>query len=166
MYDKEDWAQIEEFPDYYVSTFGEVMNYNTKKLLKPSRTSRGSLKVGLISGGVQYSRVVKLLVAKAFVFGETDIFDTPINLDGDPTNNHVDNIVWRPRWFAVKYTRQFKENYVNELRGPIKDLDRGTIYNTVRDASIDNGLLFKEVFNSCLTGEVVAPTWQAFSWIH
>jgi hypothetical protein len=165
MYDVEDWAQIPEFPDYYVSTFGEVMNFETKRILKPSYTSRGALKVGLISGGRQHARVLKLLVARAFVYGETDIFDTPINLDGNPHNNCVDNLVWRPRWFALKYTRQFKETYSNEVRGPIKDLDSGTIYTTVRDASIDNGLLFKEVFASCLSGEVVAPTWQAFEWI-
>lgn len=165
MYDLEDWAQISEFPDYYVSTFGEVMNFETKRILKPSSTSRGALKVGLISGGKQHTRVVKLLVARAFVYGETDIFDTPINLDGNARNNHVENIAWRPRWFAIKYTRQFKDSYPNEKRGPVKDLDSGDIYPTVRYAAVENGLLFKEVFTSCLTGEVVFPTWQAFEWI-
>lgn len=165
MYDIEEWVVIDDFPDYSVSTFGEVINNRTKKLLKPTRTSRGAYKVGLIKEGVQHTRTIKLLVAKTFVYGETDIFDTPINLDGNHRNNHVDNIVWRPRWFAIKYTRQFKDNYVNVDRGPIKDLDSGTLYNNVYEASVDNGLLFKDVFSSCLSGDVVFPTWQAFSWI-
>ena len=164
MYDVENWFVLTEFPDYSVSTFGEIMNNKTKRLLKQTKTPRGSFKVGLIKDGLQYSRIVKLLVARTFIYGETEIFDTPINLDGDQRNNRVDNLVWRPRWFALNYTRQFKNPNGNQNIGPVVDVDSGELYETIRSAAIENGLLIDEIFESCISGDRVFPTWQKFTF--
>lgn len=164
MYDEEDWFVLEEFPEYSISTFGEVMNNKTKRLMKSSITARGSVKVGLTSGGRQHSRLIKLLVARTFIYGETDIFDTPINLDGDPLNNRVDNLVWRPRWFSLKYTKQFKVFPLYIGVGPILEVDSGELHADILSAAVSNGLLFEDVYASCINKVRIFPTWQLFTF--
>ena len=97
---------IEGFPNYEITNFGRVFNVKTGREMTLSPTMSGDLTVGLVRDGIQYRRSVKNLVARAFVPGETSIYDTPIQIDRDKYNLHVSNIVWRPRWFAIKYALQ------------------------------------------------------------
>ena len=166
MIEHELWVPIQEFQNYEISSYGRIRNAHTGRLIQPSLSSREAHKIGLVVDGRQYTRSLRTLVANAFVPGSDEIFDTAINLDGDKTNNEASNLVWRPRWFALKYARQFNDEYLNTRRGPINDVDDGILYDTVYDASVANGLLFKDVFSSCLNATAVFPTWQIFEWIH
>jgi hypothetical protein len=164
---EEEWIEIYEFPGYSVSSLGQIRNDLTGRILKQSPTIRGSLKVGLIRDGIQYTKGVSALVAEAFLpKPENPLFDTPINKDTNKANNQVYNLEWRPRWYAIKYSRQFKERYQHQYTGPILDCETGDRYETVEHASIVNGLLFKDVFLGCLSQEPVFPTWQTFEWLH
>lgn len=160
---EERWSTIEEFPTYKVSNFGDVLNQSSGKLMKQSQTRTGLSKVGMVSGGVQYTRGVAVLVAEAFVFGRSDIFDTPIHLDGNQQNNRCDNLLWRPRWFAWKYARQFEDSPHNE-RGPILDLATDLWYDTVLDAAMANGILVRDILKSVPTKIGTFPTFQIFSF--
>lgn len=161
----ETWLKIKEFPQYSVSNEGRIRNEDRKRPVQVSHTQAGASKVGLVSGGKQYTRSVKVLVAEAFVEGRTTTFDTPINLDGDPTNNHAENIVWRPRWFACKYKMQFDDVHKYIGMGPIKNRQTGIEYVDVVEASIMNGLLFHEVHLALVSKSPVFPTWNIFDWI-
>ena len=66
----------------------------------------GVVFVGLFNRG-QHKKGVARLVAQAFIERNFPAYNTPINIDGDRWNNSVNNLAWRPRWFAVKYNRQF-----------------------------------------------------------
>ncbi len=160
---EERWSTIEEYPTYKVSNYGDVFNQTTGKRMKESVTRTGLVKVGLVSSGVQYTRGVAVLVAEAFVFGRSDIFDTPIHLDGDQSNNREDNLEWRPRWFAWKYARQFSETS-NHNRGPVLDLSSGFWYTTLLEAAMTNGLLIKDILRSITFQQEVFPTKQIFSF--
>jgi hypothetical protein len=160
------WVEIPDFPRYSISSNGEVVNNVTHRVLQQSTTPRGEPKVGLVDGGKQYTRSVKLLVAEAFVEGRNEIFDTPIHLDGNRLNNRADNLAWRPRWFAVKYSMQFTRDYHNSERGPIRDVETGEVYPSVYEVGVMNGLLFKDVFVNCLSEEPCFPTGQRFEWLH
>ena len=105
----EEWKTIEEFPNYDISNYGNIANNFNEVLLEVSKTKQGALKVGLVKDGKQYTRSVKVLVAEAFVIGQTDIFDTPILLDGNQSNCSAWNIEWRPRWHAWNYSYQFND---------------------------------------------------------
>lgn len=146
----EEWVRLEEFPMYKISNFGNVMNDNSKKLVAKSLTKQGGVKVGLVSGGRQHTRSVAVLVAKIFVPGNDELFNTPIHLDADQRNCEANNLMWRPRWFAYKYHQQFTEMHQDRLEtyasmGPVIDLDNRTLYATVLETAQTNGLLMYDI---------------------
>ena len=161
----EEWVRLDEFPMYAISSLGQIVNQDTGKVLKTSSTRAGATKVGLVVGGVQYARSVKVLVAQAFVPGSSALFDTPINLDGDPTNNTALNLAWRPRWFAWKYTHQFTEISVFQGRGPLYDVDTQHRYIDIVECSLTHGLLFRDVRSGIVSKQKIFPTWQLFDWV-
>jgi hypothetical protein len=146
-----------------VITAESLIVKNSDRVLKESLTRSGLVKIGMVSGGVQHTRSVALLVATSFVIGRDEIFDTPIHLDGDPQNNHADNLVWRPRWFAWKYTRQFSDDK-HQHRGPLLDITTGVWYLTMLEAATTHGLLMDDIWKSVIHKQKVFPTWQIFSF--
>jgi hypothetical protein len=160
-----EWKSIPEFPNYSVSLFGEVRNEETDRVMTILQNQSGLAQVGMTKGGVQYRRGVALLVAKAFLDPPSPpTFDTPINLDGDRLNNHYENLMWRPRWFAIMYHQQF----YNDKRGfkkPVRELSSGNVYPTSWDAAIEFGLLDREIMIATLNRTYVWPTYQRFQLI-
>lgn len=155
------WSVIPEFPDYSVSTEGEIRNNETERVLRPTANQSGLAQVGLMKDGRQYKRGVALIVAKAFIEQPNDRFNTPINLNGDRMDNRVDNLEWRPRWFAVKYHQQFH----NDLRGfdrPIEDVATGEQFETSWEAATKYGLIDREILMATLNRTHVWPTYQKF----
>jgi NUMOD4 motif len=162
---EEYWREIENFPDYSVSNRGRVRTDKTGRILALSVNQYGLLQVGLMRDGIQYHRSVPLLVAKAFIIQPTGPFDTPINLDGDRHNNSVENLVWRPRWFAIKYNRQFKYPYPNRIVAPLEDLKTGEVSDNSFECAKRYGLLEDEVVFSVLNHTYCWPTYQEFGII-
>lgn len=156
------WEPIPEFPGYSVSYAGAVRNDETDRILSPTINQNNVLQVGLVKEGTQYKRGVALLVARAFLpppFPEA--FNTPINLDGDRTNNHVDNLMWRPRWFAIQYHRQFY-NGKRGFREPVVETNTGERFPSSWEAAIKYGLLDREIMIATLNMTYVWPTYQEF----
>jgi hypothetical protein len=158
----EKWKPIPKFPGYSVSNHGRIMAEKTGRLLALSDNQYGVQCVGLMLDGEQRHRSVPKLVATAFLPQFTDVFDTPINLDGDRHNNHVSNLVWRPRWFAVKYNRQFREPYPHSITEPIMDMKTREISPNSFEAAKRYGLLEQDLVMSILERTVVWPTYQEF----
>ena len=81
------WKRIND-TNYYVSDVGEVKN-KKGKLLKPSKTYNGYLRVNINGRLVRIHRIV----AEAFI---PNTFDLPqVNhKDGNKTNNTIDNLEW------------------------------------------------------------------------
>lgn len=147
------WKVIEEFPNYEVSDRGDVVNRTTGRLMQQSHTQAGQVKVGLVGeDGKQKSRSVKVLVAEAFVDGKSATYDTPINLDGNPENNNASNIKWRPRWFALRWMRQYTEiangEYEFYFVKPVYCINQKEYYDHMHHAAVVNGTLPWEVFLS------------------
>ncbi len=158
----ERWEPIPLFPDYSVSDHGRVRSDKFGRLISLSVTQYGLVQVGMTRDGVQRHRSVPLLVAKAFIPEPGGPFDTPINLDGDRWNNHFSNLMWRPRWFAIKYNRQFKYPYPNSILEPIRDLKTGEVSANSRACFKRYGLLEQDLVLSILNRTYVWPTYQEF----
>lgn len=129
----EHWLEIEDFPNYEVSSHGRVRNKRTERILKPMDNRRGALMVFLHRDGQGYSKALRRLVAEAFEpMGDRDDL-TPIHLDCDYTNCAIDNLEWKPRWMAQAWTKQNK-------RGPassrtIVDLTTGETWENALAAA-------------------------------
>lgn len=154
--------QIPAFPRYSVSNMGGVRNDDTGRYMLFQQNQHGNVHVGLMCGGVQCKRSVPLLVARAFVPRHPqEAFDTPINLNGDRWDNAADNLVWRPRWFALKYHQQFQE----PPRGfdvPIVEVKSGEVFDTSWIAATKYGLLDSEIVTATMCRSYVWPTYQEF----
>jgi len=98
---------IEDYPNYEVSTLGRVRNGITGRFLTLVRNpTNGWYFVNLSRDGQQRTMSVHRLVAEAFLYEPKDPNTSIIQRDGDRSNNNVDNLVWKPRWFAVMYMRE------------------------------------------------------------
>jgi hypothetical protein len=157
------WRKIPKFENYSVSNHGRIRNDVTDRIMALGENQFGVVKVGMMREGKQYDRSVSLLVAKAFL-GEPrfETFDSAINLDGDRHNNHVDNLVWRPRWFAAKYNRQFREPYKFPIPNKIEDMDSGEISENSWHCATRYGLLEQDLVLSIFNRTYVWPTYQQF----
>jgi len=155
---------IEGFPNYGVTHRGEVFNLDTGRNMVLSPTMNGDLTVGLVRDRHQYRYSVKGLVARAFVPGEDEIFNTPILLDNDKTNLRIENIVWRPRWFAWQYTRQFAEPRSWHVFGPLMDVETLSEYDNYIDAATRHGLLCEDIRESIYNQKRTFPTQQLFAY--
>lgn len=160
------WRPIEDFPGYSVSNFGRVRNDDTDRILALQRNQHGVINVGLVRDGRQYKRSVALLVCQTWLTETMEAFDTPIHLDGDPGNNHIDNLMWRPRWFAVKYARQFSDPRIPHIREQIQEITTGFRFNNSMHAATTFGLLDEEIKKSLMHRTYVWPTYQRFRIVH
>jgi hypothetical protein len=157
-----EWRRIDSFPSYSVSNVGTVRNEDTGKYMALLVNQRGIVNVGLTKHYTQYKRAVGLLVAKAFIEDpNNEAFDAPINLDGDRTNNRVDNLLWRPRWFARKYYTQFSQPHIDSRR-PVVNVETEEVFFNAWVASLTYGVLHRDVVLSLLTRSAVWPIRQHF----
>lgn len=148
------WHELEEFPDYAVSSLGEVFNIKTGMPRKLSINQHGIVKVSMYKNRRELiTRSVAVMVADAFVEGRTDLFNTPIHLDGDRENCRADNLMWRPRWFAVQYHRQFESDVFHKMNVHIVDVDTGKEYYSVKEVCMDLGLYYNDVYRSYIHEE-------------
>lgn len=170
---QEEWAVIESHPAYQISNTGYIMRDETGEILAHSFTAQGAPKISLMNEERNHRDTVslKVLVARAFVSGQDGIFNTPICLDGDQRNVHASNLVWRPRWFAIRYTLQFKPENTEHYDGlytlwKVRDLGTGEMYKNVKDAGVAHGLLWRDVYLSIVHENYPCfPTHQRFEYV-
>jgi hypothetical protein len=160
-----DWVPVEGFPGYSINPLGQVAKDSTGRLLIPRYNQYGVPYVGLMREWQQCSRSLPRLVARAFLPAPSDIFDTPIQLDGDRSNCRADNLMWRPRWYAVQYNRQFDDRYDHPINSPVRERhDRERFPNSLA-AACRYGLLEREVVLSILNRTPTWPTYQYFELV-
>ena len=162
----EEFRQIEEFPNYEVSNLGNFRKHSRNDGLTLSPTLYGDLTVGMTKCGRQYRYSAKGIVARVWVDGWTPIFNTPIQKDGDRTNLRASNIVWRPRWFAIAYTKQFQKEEDWWFVGPVVDDTTGESYKTMIEAAIDTGTLVYDLRLGIMNKEPVFPTGSIFKFVY
>lgn len=161
----DDWKTVQGFPEYSINRLGEVKRKSNNRLLTYKVNQYNVIYVGLMRDNRQRQRSVALLVASTFLPHSNEAMDTPIHLNGDRFDNRVENLVWRPRWFAVQYNRQFKHGYDNPIVVPIEDLETREQFATSFDCAIKYGLLERDVVLSILNRTYTWPTYQQFGII-
>lgn len=160
-----DWIPVEGFPGYSINPLGQVAKDSTGRLLVPRYNQYGVPYVGLMREWQQCSRSLPRLVARAFLPRPSDIFDTPIQIDGDRSNCRVDNLMWRPRWYAIHYNRQFENRYDYPINSPIRAINERERFPNSLAAACRYGLLEREVVLSIRNRTPAWPTYQSFELV-
>ncbi len=130
--------------------------------MKLTMNRENILTVGLMHCGTQFRRSVPVLVANEFVPGGTEYFDTPIHLDGDPENARANNLTWRPRWFAVKYKRQFPPFGDSLIPRSIRNIKTGDVFADSFECAKWYGVLEWDLYESINMRTFVWPIMQQF----
>lgn len=163
----QEWASLETlgFPGYEVSNDGLVKNVVTGRILKMSSNQEGIVRVGLMKReeGKQCTVSLIRLVARMFVQGRSATFDTPIQLNGNRSDCSAENLMWRPRWFAVKFYRQFETTTDPLFKAKIYDVETSREYMDSREAASVNGLIEQDILLSVANNSPCFPTWQRFA---
>lgn len=162
---EEQWAQIEEFGDYSISDKGRV-KYEPTGYIKTASVNRQGIEHVLFSvGGSQSRREVIRLVAEAFLPPPSPShFDTPINLNGNRSDNRVNNLMWRPRWFAVKYNYQMLTLGRLPDFPDVIDLDTGEVTTDLYSLITREGLLASDLYEAIDCNTYVFPTNHRYGW--
>lgn len=159
---EEVWKVVSEFPKYRVSSLGYVQHQDKKRDLTCFVNNTGVPYVSLTFNGKTYSRSLALLVAQTFLGKPRyPTFDTPINLNGDRLDNTIQNLMWRPRWFATIYHRQFS-NGIRGFKTPVEITQTGEQFPNSWEAAIKYGLLDIDILVDTMNGNPVWPTGQFF----
>lgn len=160
----EQWVPLLGYPGYSISNLGTIRNDNRDRLLKVVRLKTNYTYVGLVKEGVQVNRSVSKLVAEAFLPSPaTSTFTTPIHFDGDLANCRVDNLDWRPRWFAIKHTRQFRLS-LPDYPDPVREIKTREVFDNSWKAVFKFGLLYMDLILSIHNKTYVFPTMQSYEW--
>lgn len=159
----DEWVPVERFPGYSVNPLGQVRKDSTGRILTLRLNQFGVPYVGMMRGFKQCNRVLPRLVAKTFIPQPNKMWDTPVNLDGDRTNCRVDNLAWRPLWYAEQYNNQFsKERYEHPIAAPIREADTDEEFPHSLAAGCRYGLLERDVVLSILNNTLTWLTFQRF----
>jgi NUMOD4 motif len=162
----ETWEIIEEFPDYMVSDLGRVANRSTGQLLTMSLVQYGVPTVGLMRDDKQHRRSVPMLVAKTFLPAPPrEDFDTPIHLDGNRSNCKADNLMWRPRWFAIRFHRERRIGQYEEWPVLVQNQNTGEVFRSIKECARVYGLLETELHLGIANKEPVFPEGAYFRFI-
>jgi len=161
-----EWRLIDEFPGYEVSNAGTVRNCRTKRVLSIFVNKNNTPYVAFSRQGKQFNKSLPVLVAEIFLPApEKETFTTPIHLNGDRTDCAAHNLMWRPRWFAIEFHKQFEEVFNGE-RSVVRVSPPGLTL-TAKQASMKYGLLLKDIINAATTQDearkLVWPTLQRFN---
>lgn len=124
------WRSIPSFPVYSASNYGRIRNDGTGRIMHVYVNPRGYLQLTLRRDNQQIAARVHRLVAEAFLGGPHPGFDVN-HIDGDKTNNCIENLEWCTR----------KENVSHAIRtgirpGPrrkaVKIIDTGEEFVSLR----------------------------------
>lgn len=166
MAERDEWRPVRGFPGYSINPLGQVSRDSTGRLLIPRYNQYGVPYVGLMREWQQCIRSLPKLVAHAFLPQPSEIFDTPIQIDGDRSNCQADNLMWRPRWYAVLYNRQFEDRYDSPIDAPVRAKNEGERFPDSLAAAQRYGLLEREVVLSVINRTPAWPTYQYFELVH
>ena len=154
------WRQIDEFPNYSVSPQGRVINNSTYRELRHSFVQYGTPTVGLNYKGIVYRRSVSLLVARAWL-AEPQRYDftTPIHLDANRANCNVENLMWRPRWFAIQFHKERKNSPFPKWKKDFVIIETQEVFRQPYDCAGVHGILEWDVYRSIYDKRPIFPQW-------
>lgn len=162
----ERWEQLFDFPLYEVSSFGKVRNIASGTELKPQSNQSGILMVALRHHGRTHMKSVSLLVCNEFngepPNSELGMSYSPMHIDHDRSNCSASNLVWRPRWYAIKYMQEWRDGPKSYQK--VIHIPTVTKYDSAWAAAHSVGMLEHQVLRQCddhlIHGDICGSSWM------
>lgn len=105
-----EWRDIEDFPNWGVSENGLVVSDWTSRAMAINQNQQGLAIVKMTRDGKQFTRSLALLVAKAYLEPPPNpAYNSIVHLNGDRMDCRATNLMWRPRWYALRYHAMFDD---------------------------------------------------------
>ena len=134
---EEIWKPVNEFPNYHISTFGNIKNVITNKPLKTSLKG-GYLSVSLVNNYNRSSYKISRLVALTFIENPENKLEVN-HKDKNKLNNKIDNLEWMTRQENNIHRCQGINITTNKNKALYKiDKNNGQIlesYNSIEEAA-------------------------------
>lgn len=146
--EEEIWKTIEEYPNYDVSTFGNIRNNKTNYIMKLQKNYSGYLRVSLMNSKIIHTCIVHRLVAKAFILNPENK-PTVNHIDNNKSNNNIKNLEWATMTQQNNHKSSDNKKMLKPINHrPVLKIDINTgitieIYKSISDATkwiIDNKL--------------------------
>lgn len=138
---EKEYKPIPEFENYGISKDGIIINLKRQKELKYFIDKDGYYKVGLCINKKKYNRFVHRLVAITYIDNPNNL-PTVDHIDGNRTNNSVENLRWATYSENSRNTKQNRKiKIINENTGETKYFD--TLIAASEYLNIDNITLCK-----------------------
>lgn len=127
--EKEQWKVITGYDNYEVSTWGNVRNVKTGKIITQFVNSKGYMKVTLSKNSKKKCFRVHRLVALAFIPNPHNYSDVN-HKDKNRQNNHVDNLEWLPH-----------DEHLQQNKGKkVRCIETGQEFDSIQQASREMGI--------------------------
>jgi hypothetical protein len=117
-------AEIPGFPGFLVMSYGAVVSVKRgyPRILKQTSSERGYRHVKIKrEDGKTVSCAVHRLVAKAFIPNPASLLQVD-HIDGDPSNNCVENLRWASMRDNARYAREQREKWLTDEGRPFSIL--------------------------------------------
>ena len=89
-----EFKQISGFPNYVLNEDGQIYSLSHKKFLKYQKHQEGCLMVQLTNQGKRKDFLAHRLVGSYFIKKDDPKHNSIRHIDGNKTNNHIDNLKW------------------------------------------------------------------------
>lgn len=160
------------YDNYDVSNTGKVRKHTktSTRFMKLRRTASGHTFIGLTANGVQKAHTVaKLVLEAAGVPKKGYKTNYILHLDGDRTNNCLDNL----RWVNKKTSTRYHRSYIRESKSkncttrPVIEMNDKRLYKSIMEAARTHGIPPIDIYNQC-TGIYSTESEaleERFSWL-
>lgn len=156
MFTAEIWKKAFGYETFEVSNLGRVRNTRLNIIKAQRKTPKGYAIVTLKENGIKHTEYVHRLVAKAFIPNPNNLPQVN-HIDECKDNNNVKNLEWCSISYNNAYNGRAKQigawhKLHHPKRKPIKNIDTGEVYMSVRDAARKTGICNISI-SYCLNGK-------------
>lgn len=141
---KEEWKQLDNHPNYLISSFGRIKNIANNKIYNGSINNHGYVRFDLCENGKRFVIPAHRAVANAFL-PKINGKNVVNHIDGCKTNNHVTNLEWCTHKENVIHAKNILKVNFGHNRKKVMCVETGIVFSSCCEAerimNISNSLI-------------------------